>query len=130
MKSPIFWDVTSYGSCKNRRFGGTYRLHHQSHKNQRARNSVVRSYQPKHAAKKYYHHSTYNIAFLRNVLRLLVDSNVPISTILFTPMTEGIQSSETSVLTRTTQLNIPEDGILLSHRRDNLKSYMFLGFIG
>jgi hypothetical protein len=25
----VFWDVTPYGSCKNRRFGGTYPLHHQ-----------------------------------------------------------------------------------------------------
>jgi hypothetical protein len=31
----VFWDVTSYESCKNRRFGGTYRLHHQGDKNQR-----------------------------------------------------------------------------------------------
>jgi hypothetical protein len=24
MKSTVFWDVTSCGSCKNRHFGGTY----------------------------------------------------------------------------------------------------------
>jgi hypothetical protein len=23
MKAGVFWDVTPYGSCKNRRFGGT-----------------------------------------------------------------------------------------------------------
>jgi hypothetical protein len=23
MKNGVFWDVMSYGSCKNRRFGGT-----------------------------------------------------------------------------------------------------------
>jgi hypothetical protein len=28
----VFWDVTPCGSCKNRRFGGTYRLHHQGDK--------------------------------------------------------------------------------------------------
>jgi hypothetical protein len=34
-------------------------------------------------------------------------------------------SSETSVLTRATWHSIPEDTILHSHRRENLKSYIF-----
>jgi hypothetical protein len=33
MKNDIFWDVTPCGSCKNRRFGGTYRIHLQGRRN-------------------------------------------------------------------------------------------------
>jgi hypothetical protein len=38
MKSAVFWYVTSCGSCMNRRFGRTYRLHHEARENKRARN--------------------------------------------------------------------------------------------
>jgi hypothetical protein len=31
-KNAVFWNVKSRGSCKNRRFGGKYRLHHQDEK--------------------------------------------------------------------------------------------------
>jgi hypothetical protein len=37
-------------------------------------------------------------------------------------MIEAIRSSETSVLTRATRRNIPQDGNLHSHCRENLKS--------
>jgi hypothetical protein len=50
---------------------------------------------------------------------------VDLVTGVFTPMME-VRSSETSILTRVTWRHIPEDGILHSHRRENLKSYITL----
>jgi hypothetical protein len=63
----------------------------------------------------------------RSVRRLLVTANVvPSSPIVVTVMAEAVSSSETWILTRATRRSIPENCILHSHRRENLKYYIEL----
>jgi hypothetical protein len=58
------------------------------------------------------------------VRRLLVTADVaPGSPILVTLKMEAILSSEKSILTRASRRHIAKDGILHSHRREQLKSY-------
>jgi hypothetical protein len=60
------------------------------------------------------------------VRRLLIPAYVvPTSPIFVTLMMQALSSSETSVLARATQRNVPKDGILHSHRRENFKSYVY-----
>jgi hypothetical protein len=58
--------------------------------------------------------TTLAVTSARRTLRLLVTVNVvPGSPILVTLMMEALRSSETSVLTTSTQRNIPEEGMSL-----------------
>jgi hypothetical protein len=70
MKNAVSADIMPRSNCKNRRFGGTHRLHHQDDKK-------------------------YNVVFLRSMRLLLVTANIfHSSPILLTQMLEALGSSK------------------------------------
>jgi hypothetical protein len=68
MKNAVFWDVTKCDSCKNRLFGGMFRLHHQGDKNQLARNNVSNNWKPKHAALEVHHSGLAHLSIRAKIL--------------------------------------------------------------
>jgi hypothetical protein len=74
MKNGVFWDVMACGSCKNRRFGGTWRLLHQGDKNRQTRDNASCNQQLTHDAKKYQLNC---LVFLRSMCRLHMHTLYP-----------------------------------------------------
>jgi hypothetical protein len=123
VKDVVFCDMTPCGSSKkNRRFRTKYRLHFQGNKTLEGRMpssgilfrvAIVRTgISEEHTA------SIVKVTRIGQLGMLAVTSNRR------TPRRNI--SSETSVLTRGTLYNTPEDGILHSYRLENLKSYIAL----
>jgi hypothetical protein len=70
-------------------------------------------------------------ALLCIVRRLIFTVNVaPFSPILVSLMMDVMHSSETSVLTRATIRKISGDGILFSHRREDIKILHSINWLG
>jgi hypothetical protein len=84
MKNSIFCDGTPCGSCKNRHFGGRYHF-------------IIR---------------VTRISELGTVLAVTSNQSTLQRNTMVTLMMEALLSSKTSILTRTTWRNTPEDAIL------------------
>jgi hypothetical protein len=71
--------------------------------------------------------STHHILISNNTTLPPIPAHAGSSLVNFSTLNmEAIRCTDTSVHTRTTLRHIPENGILHSHRRGNLKSYIEL----
>jgi hypothetical protein len=90
----IFWEMTPCGSYKNRRFGGSYRLHLQGEQIRAGTERNSKLLYRRRLGKHSIHELTVSLCTC---------------SYSFTLKIEAIRSSETSVLVRATRRHLPED---------------------